>query len=43
MKRNPIHYAAMSKTTKSFKTLEAMLDIDFEHVPDFDSFIDMYF
>lgn len=43
MKRNPIHYAAMSKFTNSFKTLEAILDIDIDYVPGFDSFNELYF
>jgi len=32
-RRNPIHYAAMSKFTNSIKTLEAVLNIDFDNVP----------
>jgi hypothetical protein len=34
-RRNPIHYAAMSKFTGSIKTLEAILDIDIDTVPGF--------
>ena len=41
-KRNPIHYAAMSKFTNSFKTLEAILDIDFDIVPGYKAFADLY-
>ncbi len=36
--RNPIHYAAMSKFTNSFKTLEAILSLDIDTVPGFDTF-----
>lgn len=36
--RNPIHYAAMSKFTNSFKTLEAILDLQFDKVPGFETF-----
>jgi hypothetical protein len=43
MKRNPIHYAAMSKFTNSFKTMEAILDIEMDNVPGFESFLDLYF
>ena len=43
MKRNPIHYAAMSKFTNSFKTMEAILDIELDHVPGYDSFLHLYF
>lgn len=43
MKRNPIHYAAMSKFTNSFKTMEAILDIEMDQVPGFESFLDLYF
>jgi hypothetical protein len=43
MKRNPLHYAAMSKFTKSLKTLETLLDIDIDRVPGWDSFISLFF
>ena len=33
MKRNPLHFVAMNKYTKCQKTLEALLDIDFDTVP----------
>lgn len=33
----------MSKFTNSFKTLEALLEIDFDTVPGFDNFLKMYF
>lgn len=42
-KRNPIHFAAMNKFTKSQKTLEAMLDIDIDRVPGFDQFLHLFF
>ena len=41
-RRNPIHYGAMAKGTNSLKTLEAILDIDVDHVPGFDSFYDLF-
>jgi hypothetical protein len=34
--RNPIHYAAMSKFTKCFKTTEALLKIDIDSVEGYD-------
>jgi hypothetical protein len=40
--RNPIHYAAMAKGTNSLKTLEAILDIDIDKVPGFNSFFDLF-
>ena len=41
--RTPIHYGAMSKFTKCFKTLDAMLNIDLENAPDFNNFIGLFF
>jgi len=41
-RRNPIHYAAMAKGTNSLKTVEAMLDIDIDRVPGFDSFFSLF-
>lgn len=43
MGRNPLHYAAMSKFTKSLKALEALLDIDIDTVPGWESFITLFF
>lgn len=42
-KRNPIHYGAMNKFTKCHKTMEALLDIDIDHVPGFKDYIQLYF
>ena len=36
MRRNPIHYAAMNKYTKCYKTLEALLKIDIDVVEGFE-------
>lgn len=41
--RNPIHYGAMSKYTKCHKTLEAVLTIDYDDVPDHDLFQHIFF
>ena len=41
-KRNPIHFAAMNKSVKSFRTMEALLDIDFDRVPGWDEYIKLY-
>lgn len=41
--RNPIHYAAMSKYTKSFKTIEALLKIDIDGVEGYDQFLSLFF
>ena len=43
MRRNPIHYGAMNKFTKCNKTLEALLDIDIDHVEGFDQFLTLFF
>jgi len=43
MKRNPIHYGAMNKFTRSQKTLETMLDIDMDRCPGFDQFLPLFF
>ena len=41
--RNPIHYGAMSKFTKCFKCIEALLNIDLDHVEGYDSFLSLFF
>jgi hypothetical protein len=41
-RRNPIHYAAMSKFTNSIKTLEAILSIDIDTVPGFSYFSELF-
>ena len=41
--RNPVHYGAMSKFTKCYKTLEALLYIDMDDVPCQDEFLRMFF
>jgi len=43
-RRNPIHYAAMTKYTKCFKCIEALLNIDLEaDVEGYDEFIKLFF
>lgn len=42
-KRNPIHYAAMSKFTKCFKCIEALLKIDIDNVEGYESFLSLFF
>lgn len=43
-KRNPIHYAGMSKYTKCFKCIEALLNIDLEaDVDGYDEFLKLFF
>jgi len=42
-RRNPTHYAAMSKFTKCFKCLEALLHIDFDGVQGYDQFLGYFF
>ncbi len=42
-RRNPIHYAAMSKFTKCFKCIEALLNIDIDKVEGYDSFLQLFF
>ncbi len=42
-KRNPIHYAAMSKFTKCFKCMEALLDIRIDGVEGYDEFLGLFF
>lgn len=42
-RRNPIHYAAMSKFTKCFKCIEALLNIDIDHVEGYDQFLTLFF
>ena len=39
MKRNPVHFAAMNKAVHSQKTLEALLDINFDTVPGWEPFL----
>jgi hypothetical protein len=41
--RNPIHYAAMSKYTKCFKTIEALLKIDIDGIEGYDQFLGLFF
>jgi len=41
--RNPIHYAAMSKFTKCFKCIEALLKIDIDQVDSYDFFLSQFF
>lgn len=38
-KRNPLHFVAMNKYTKCQKTLEALLDIDFDTVPGWNDYL----
>lgn len=42
-KRNPIHYAAMSKFTKCYKTVEVLLTIDINTVPFTEDFQHLFF
>lgn len=42
-RRNPIHYSAMSKQTKCFKTAQALLDIQIDEVPATKDFQDLFF
>ena len=43
-RRNPIHYAAMSKFTKCFKCVEALLNFDLEaDAEGYDDFIKLFF
>ena len=41
--RGPLHYAAMSKFTKSYRTLFALLEIDISVEPEYDTFLKNYF
>lgn len=41
--RNPIHYAAMSKFTKCFKCIEALLNIHIDEVEGYDQFLHLFF
>ena len=43
MRRNPIHYGAMSKYTKCFKAVEAVLCIQIDEVPNLKMFNDLFF
>ena len=43
VKRNPIHFAAMSKFTKCFKCIEALLNIDINNVEGYDQFLSLFF
>lgn len=42
-RRNPIHYGAMSKFTKCYKCLEALLKIDIDNVEGYDQFLSLFF
>jgi hypothetical protein len=43
-RRNPIHYAAMSKFTKCFKCMEALLNFDLEtDLEGYDEFLKLFF
>ena len=42
-RRTPIHYAAMSKFTKCFKCVEALLNIDIDSVEAYDFFLSQFF
>lgn len=42
-RRNPVHYAAMSKYTKCFKCMEALLSIDIDSVEGYDQFLSLFF
>lgn len=41
--RNPLHYAAMSKFTNSYRALQVLLDINLDSEPGYDSFKKLYF
>lgn len=41
-KRNPVHYACMSKYSNCFKTLEMLLDLRLDEVPAQDQFIVLF-
>jgi hypothetical protein len=43
MERNPLHFAAMSKFTKSLKALEVLVDIQIDKVPGYDEFLKLWF
>lgn len=38
-----MHYAAMSKFTKCFKCMEALLNIDIDVVEGYDQFLSLFF
>ena len=42
-RRNPLHYAAMSKFTKCFKCVEALLRLDADSVAGYDQFLQLFF
>ena len=42
-RRNAIHYAAMSKYTKCFKCVEAVLNIHIDHVEGYEQFLELFF
>lgn len=42
-RRNPLHYAAMSKFTKCFKCIEALLNFDIDIVEGYDQFLALFF
>ena len=41
--RGPLHYAAMSKFTKSYRCVQGLLDIDVSGEPDYEYFLRNYF
>ena len=41
--RNPLHYAAMSKYTKCFCSMQILLDISIDNEPEYDAFLKRYF
>jgi ankyrin repeat protein len=41
--RNPLHYCAMSKFTKCYKTLSLLLNIKIDDAPEYADFLKMYF
>jgi hypothetical protein len=43
VQRNPVHYGAMSKFTKCYKTVEALLTIEIDEVPGLKDFNDLFF
>jgi len=42
-RKNPMHYAAMSKFTKCFKCVEALLKLDVDYVEGYDQFLALFF
>jgi len=41
--RNPLHYAAMSKFTLCYKSIQALLDIQIDNEPEYPFFEHLYF